>query len=127
MSGDFKILLVFLLVVDHEEQVEARHNRWGDVDVVAEGLGTIVSTSVGVSGSQDRGTSVESCVDASLSDRDSLLLHSLVNSNLILDLHLVELIDAADAVISEHESTSLNAELSSLVILAHRSGQTCGI
>jgi len=47
-----------------------------------------------------------------------------VNSDLILDVHLVELIDAADAVVSQHKGTSFDAELSSLGVFADTCRQT---
>ena len=50
-----------------------------------------------------------------------------MDSNSILRSHFVELIDAADTVISEHESTSFDAELTCLVIFAHGCGQTSGV
>ena len=40
-----------------------------------------------------------------------------MDSDLILDVHLVELIDAADTVIGQHESSCLDAEVSSLRVL----------
>lgn len=46
--------------------------------------------------------------------------------HLVPDVHLVELVDAADAVIGQHESTCLYAELSGLVILHHARCQTGG-
>ena len=66
-------------------------------------------------------------MDAGFRNRDGLLLHSFVDGNLVLDIHLVKLIDAADAVIRKHQGTSFDAELTCLRILAHRGGQTCCI
>ena len=40
-----------------------------------------------------------------------------MDSYLILDIHLIELIDAAHSVISEHEGTGLDAEISCLWVL----------
>jgi len=63
-------------------------------------------------------------MDACLSDRDCLLLHCLVNSDLIFDIHLIELINATDAVVSKHECTSFDAELSSLRVFSYTCSQT---
>jgi hypothetical protein len=52
------------------------------------------------------------------------LFHSLVNSRLILDVHLIELINATDSIIGQHQSTSFNTKLSSLCIFSNRSSQT---
>ena len=42
-----------------------------------------------------------------------------MNGNLILDIHLIEFVDAADAMISEHECSGLYAEVTGLWILDH--------
>ncbi len=47
-----------------------------------------------------------------------------MNSGLVLDIHLIKLIDAANTVIGKHQGTSLNAELSSLRVFTHRGCQT---
>lgn len=58
-------------------------------------------------------------MDASLGNRDGLLLHGFVNSNLILHIHLVELVNAANTVVSEHKCTSFDTEFTGLGILAN--------
>ena len=65
-------------------------------------------------------------MDTSFGNGDGLLLHGLVDRDLIFHIHLIELINAADAVISEHQSSSLNAELTRLWVLPHISRQACG-
>lgn len=66
-------------------------------------------------------------MDSSLCNRDGLLLHGFVNSDLVLHVHLVELIDAADAMVGKHKGSSLDAEFTGLVVLPHGSGQTSGV
>ena len=39
---------------------------------------------------------------ANLCDGNCLLLHGLVNSHLVNFIHLVKLVDAADAVVGQH-------------------------
>ena len=119
MARNMEIFIVLLLVDDDEEEVETRHDWRADINVVAQGPRAIISTSERISCGQDRGTSIEGGVDASFCDRDGLLLHSFVDSNLILDIHLVELINTADSVIGKHQGTSLDTEFSCLRILAH--------
>ena len=46
-----------------------------------------------------------------------------MNSNLILDVHLVKFINAADAIVCQHQSTCLNAELIAVRIL-HQPAQS---
>ena len=48
-----------------------------------------------------------------------------MNGYLVLDIHLVKLIDTADSVIGKHQSTGLYAKLASLRVLAHAGSQTC--
>eukprot|EP00354_Favella_ehrenbergii_P002548 CAMPEP_0170463488 /NCGR_PEP_ID=MMETSP0123-20130129/8581_1 /TAXON_ID=182087 /ORGANISM="Favella ehrenbergii, Strain Fehren 1" /LENGTH=127 /DNA_ID=CAMNT_0010728933 /DNA_START=891 /DNA_END=1274 /DNA_ORIENTATION=+ len=124
MVRDLEVIIVFLLVEDNEEEVETRHDRRRDVDVEAERLRAVVAASYGVRRGQDRGASIEGGVDASLGNRDGLLLHGLVNGHLVLHVHLIELVDTADTVVGEHERTSFDAELARLEVLAYRGGQT---
>lgn len=66
-------------------------------------------------------------MNTSLRNRDGLLLHGFVDSDLVLDVHLIEFIDAADAVVGEHQSASLNTELARLWVLLHTGCQTGSI
>ena len=58
-------------------------------------------------------------MDASLGNGNGLLLHGFVNSNLILHIHLVELVNTANTVVSEHECTSFDTEFTGLGVLAN--------
>jgi hypothetical protein len=58
-----------------------------------------------------------SYLDAGLADADGLLLHGLVDGHLVRHIHLVKLINAADAVVSKHQGTSLNGKLIVLRLL----------
>ena len=66
-------------------------------------------------------------MDSCLSNGDGLLLHGLMDSHLILDIHLVELVNAANSVVNQHQGTRLNAKLARLRILPHTRRQTSGI
>ncbi len=50
-------------------------------------------------------------LDAGLGDGNCLLLHGLVDGHLVLHVHFVKLIDAADAVVSQHQRAGLYAEV----------------
>ncbi len=52
-----------------------------------------------------------------------MLLHGFMDSHLILDVHLVKFINAADAIVCQHQSTCLNAELVVVRIL-HQPAQS---
>ncbi len=53
-----------------------------------------------------------------------MLLHGFMDSDLILDVHLVKFINAADAIVCQHQSTCLNAELVAVRILHHQPSQS---
>ena len=58
-------------------------------------------------------------MDSSFGNRDSLLLHRFMDSDLVLHIHLVKLINAANAMISQHKRTSFYAELASLWVFPY--------
>lgn len=78
----------------------------------------------GVCGSQDRRPRIESGMDSRLRNRNCLLLHSLVDSRLVFWVHFVELVDATNSVVSQHQGTSFDAKLSCLSVLAHTCRET---
>lgn len=47
-----------------------------------------------------------------------------MNSNLIFDIHLIELVNATNTVVSKHKCTSLDTKLSSLRVLPYTCSQT---
>ena len=51
-------------------------------------------------------------MDTSFGNRDGLLLHGLVDGDLVFDVHLVEFVDAADAMVCKHQGSCFDAELS---------------
>jgi hypothetical protein len=57
-------------------------------------------------------------LDAGLADGDGLLLHGLVDGHLVAHIHLVKLVNAADAVVRQHQRASLNRKLATLRVLA---------
>ncbi len=56
-------------------------------------------------------------LDTSFGNGDGLLLHGLMDSHLILLIHLVKLINAADAIVCQHQGPSLNAEFPTVTVL----------
>lgn len=48
------------------------------------------------------------------------------SAHLVLDVHLVKLVDAADAVVRQHQRARLDAELARLALLLSRGGATSG-
>ena len=94
-------------VEDEEEDVEPREKSGGKVDVLDGGDLGVVSTVERVGSSEDGGSSVESGSDSGFGDGDGLLFHDFVDGGSIRLVHLVELVDAADSIVGENESSSL--------------------
>lgn len=121
------VVFIVIFVVKHqEEDIESRHDWGRDLHVESQRFCSIVSTVLGVGSGQDRGSSIQGCVDTSLSERDGLLLHCLMDSYLILGLHFVKLIYATDAMVCKHECTGLDTEIASLWVFDDTSCQTSG-
>jgi len=94
-------------VEDEEEDVEPREKSGGKVDVLDGGDLRVVSTVERVGSSEDGRSSVKGGGDSGFGDGDGLLFHDFVNGGSIRLVHLVELVDAADSVVRENESSSL--------------------
>ena len=117
-------MLAVRLVKKEPEQVEAGEERGGKVDVL---LGRAVRVILGedrVGGREHRGASVERGSDPGLGNRDGLLLHHLVDGGPVALFHLVELVDAADPHVGEHESPALKHELACRRVARHSSSET---
>lgn len=65
-------------------------------------------------------------MDARLRKRDGLLLHCLMDRHLVLDIHLVKLVDTANTVVSEHKRARLDAKVARLRVLNNARSQTGG-
>lgn len=63
---------------------------------------------------------------AYLGDGQGLLLHNLVQHRASAVAHLVKLVDAADAVVTEHQSAGLQDQLAGLGVLHDVGGQADG-
>jgi hypothetical protein len=124
---EIRIRLLVALIQDHEEQIEPAHDRSGHHHVRSERLLAIVPSSDGVRSSENARACVQGRLDTRLGDRDGLLLHRLVNGDLVGDIHLVELVDRADAVVGEHQRTGFDREVASLFVADDGGSETrCG-
>lgn len=59
-----------------------------------------------------------------LCDGEGLLLHDLVQHRACVVTHLVELVDAANAVVAQHQRSGLQHQLPGLWVLHHVGGET---
>jgi hypothetical protein len=107
MLGESLVVVPRGRVEDEEEDVEPREESSRQVDVFDRRYLGVVPAVQRVGRREDRGPGVERRRDAGLADRDGLLLHDLVDRRPVRLVHLVKLVDAADAVVGENERASL--------------------
>ena len=94
------------------------------MNVVFQWFWFIVSTEDRICCCQYWSSCIKSGINSSFCNWDSLLLHCLVDSNLIFCLHLVELINATNSIICKHECSCLYSHISTLVS-CNTCSQTC--
>ena len=116
MLGEHPILVGVGLVQQQEDHVETREQRCRKVDVLVRLQCLIVAAVDRVRCSQDRSPGVERGRDAGFGDRDRLLLHDFVNVCAVSLIHLVELIDAADAVVREDEGSAFQHDFTCVLV-----------
>mmetsp|Transcript_19882 Transcript_19882/g.48164 ORF Transcript_19882/g.48164 Transcript_19882/m.48164 type:complete len:207 (-) Transcript_19882:822-1442(-) len=109
---------------EQEEDVETREERLREVDVLGRRPPQVVPPVRWVRRRKHARAGVERGGDASLGDRHSLLLHHLMDGSAVRVLHLVELVDAADALVRKHERAALKHHLSRELILGHSRRET---
>ena len=111
-------------VEQQEDDVETRQQSSGQVDVLVRLQGLVVATVNRVRRGQNGSARIQRGRDAGLRDRDGLLLHDFVNVGAVTLVHLVELIDAADAVVGEDKGTTLEYDFAGVLVLDDGSGET---
>lgn len=120
-------LLVWAVLHDLDD-VEAREDRVREAHVVREGDGLVVAALDRVGSRDHAAPRLQLRDDAGLGDRDGLLLHGLVDGGAVVVVHLVELVNEADALIGLHHRSCLQLPLARLQVLldtcseAHRRG-----
>mmetsp|Transcript_70274 Transcript_70274/g.131428 ORF Transcript_70274/g.131428 Transcript_70274/m.131428 type:complete len:266 (-) Transcript_70274:1007-1804(-) len=123
MHGKLEVSTAVMHIPNHEHHVKAGQNRGLEVHLIQHGDGVVIAAKPWICSSEDTAAGVEHCCDASLRDGDGLLLHGLVDSNAIIHVHLVELIDANNATISKHHGPTFQAE--TVALSADRRSETC--
>jgi len=121
------ILLLIHLVLYHREDIETGQYRLCQVDIISEIECIVVGALEGVGCGDDGTTGLEGGDNTCLGDRDGLLLHGLMYGCPILIVHLIELVDEAQPLVSEDERATLQRPLTSDRVLVHARRQThCG-
>src|SRR3954454_14503319 len=85
------------LIKQDKHQVETGEQRCRKIDILSRGSAGVVATKGRIGCGQDGCACIESCGDASFSNRYCLLLHYFVNGSSIRFLHLIEFVNAADS------------------------------
>lgn len=65
-------------------------------------------------------------MDTGFGDGDGLLFHGFVDGDLIRDVHLVELVNGADAIVREHEGPGFYGEFARFFVFDDGGGETGG-
>ena len=120
------VILLVVLVLNDVDHVETRQDRGLKVNVLARGLEVVVSPENWVGRGEHGGSRVQNGGNASLGDRNGLLLHGLVNGNTVVLSHLVKLINAHHTTVSEHHGTSFKVKVPGGGITNHGGGETSG-
>ena len=109
-----------------DEDVEARKDGLGELDVLGEGDGAVVAAADGVGGGDDAAAGLQGGHDAGFGDGDGLLLHSLVDGGPVLVVHLVEFVDEAGALVCEDEGTAFEGPFLGQGVAADGGGEADG-
>lgn len=116
------MLLVDL--IEHQiDQIEPGEQRRGQVDIVDDTAFRIVFGVDGVGTGEYGCSRVQLANDARLSYTDGLLFHGLMENGARILVHFVELVNAADAFVAQHQCPTLQDYLFGLRILADIRGQ----
>ena len=114
-------------LVEHEvDEVEPREQRGRELDVVHHRHSRVVPAAHGVSGREHGRPRVQHRDDTSLGDGYRLLLHHLVQRGPRAVAHLVELVDATDTAVRQHQRAALQHEILRLRVPLHVRGESDG-
>eukprot|EP00754_Rhynchopus_humris_P015309 Rhum_TRINITY_DN14433_c38_g1::Rhum_TRINITY_DN14433_c38_g1_i1::g.91428::m.91428 len=124
VSRQQHVALLVGLVEQQPQDVETRQQRRRQVDVLRRRLARLPPSELRVRGGQDGRARVQRGDDATLRDVHRLLLHDLVDSRAVAFVHLVELVDAADALVADHQRSSLQHGLTRVFVARDARRQT---
>lgn len=94
-------------VLNQPEEVESRKQSSRKLDVLLKTAAGIISAVGRIGRSQDGASGIERGENPRLGDGDGLLLHNLMDGCAVSLGHLVKLINAAHALVSQHQGTAL--------------------
>ncbi len=116
---ELSVLAVLDLVFEDAEDVETGKDSISKVNIIHKRLLAIISPLHWISSSNNGAAGLQSCNNACLRYGNTLLFHGLMNRCPVLLIHLVELIDQADPLISEHHCSSLKGPFPGAGVSVH--------
>ena len=127
VRGHSHVVLGGVDVPHHEDAVESGEDGGLQLDLLGYLLQVVVPAEDGVGGGEHGAAGVQPGGDARLGHADGLLLHRLVDGHSVSRLHLVELVNAHDSAVRQHQGSSLDLELPCRAVLAYACRQAgCG-
>ena len=105
-SGKLSIFTVLDFIFQDTKDIETRKNGISEINIIHEGLLTVITTFDRIGSSNNCTTSLKSSNNTSLWDRNTLLFHSLMNRGSVLLVHFIKLIDQTDSFISKNHSST---------------------
>ena len=111
MRGQLPIQRLHRLVQDEIDQIEARKQRGRELEVLHDGEIGVVARIDGVGRGEDRRARVERADNPCLGHRNRLLLHGFVENRPRGVVHLIELVDAADSLVAQHQRAALQNQI----------------
>jgi len=121
--GEVAVCRFVSVVLQDQNQVESADNGLRQVHVVLETQRAVVAAPNRVGGSYDTAPGLQLRHDARLADADGLLFHGFVDAGSVDLVHFVEFVNAADAVVGEHERPPFQSPFSSDRVFVASCGQ----
>lgn len=106
-------------VLDQPEEVKSGQQCSRKLYVLLQAAAGIIAPIGRVGSSQDGAAGIECGKNARLGDGDGLLFHDFMDGCAISLSHLVKLINAAHALVSQHKGSTLQGQFSSHIVSQH--------
>lgn len=126
MRCQVEVDLLVTFIQHDEKEIEPRHDRRTHGDVSPQAHLAIIPSSDWIRRREDRRPRVQRRLDSGFRNRDCLLFHRFMDSDLIGDVHLVELVNCADAVVGKHERTGFDSKFTRFFVFNNGGGETSG-
>ena len=123
-SGKLSIFTVLDFIFQDTKDIKTRKNGISEINIIHEGLLTVITTFDRIGSSNNCTTSLKSSHNTSFWNRNTLLFHSFMNRGSILLIHLVKLINQTDSLVSKNHSSTFQSPFSCARISMNTGGET---